>query len=107
MRLGARGKRRGFSPGAAARHSQSARAHTDSRQKTVYSQKYQVEPALEAALAQHGLRATWARQSTPNRMRMELETEIWPKIGQKGAYASPVMRASPSTWLNLVCARIG
>jgi len=27
--LGARGKRRGFSPGAAARHSQSARAYTD------------------------------------------------------------------------------
>jgi len=34
--FGARGKRRGFSPGAAARHSQSARAHMDSYPKTTF-----------------------------------------------------------------------
>jgi len=32
---GTRGKRRGFSPGAVACHSQSARVHTDSRQKKI------------------------------------------------------------------------
>jgi len=37
-RSGARGKRRGFSPGAAARHSQSARVHT-------FFPEFQVEPA--------------------------------------------------------------
>jgi len=35
-RIGARGKRKGFSPAAVARHSQSARVHTDSRQKTIF-----------------------------------------------------------------------
>ena len=45
--LGARVKRRGFSPAAAARHSQSARVHTDLRQKHVSPPKIRVEPALE------------------------------------------------------------
>jgi len=36
---GARGKGRGFSPGAAARHSHLARVHTDSRQKHIFFAK--------------------------------------------------------------------
>jgi len=40
---GARGKRRGFSPADAARHSQQARVHTDSRQKSVFNnRKHQI-----------------------------------------------------------------
>jgi len=35
---GVRGKRRAFSPGAATRHSQSARAYTDSRKTPFFSQ---------------------------------------------------------------------
>ena len=50
---GARGKRRGFSPGAAARHSQSARVHMDLRQNSfsplfsefIQSKKSSVQPA--------------------------------------------------------------
>jgi len=36
LAAGTRGKRRGFSPGAAARHSQQARAHTESPPKTIF-----------------------------------------------------------------------
>jgi len=38
--LRARGKRRGFSPGAAARHSHSARVHTDLRQKKIFRKNF-------------------------------------------------------------------
>jgi len=58
---GARGKRRGFSPAATARHSKSARVHTDSRQKKI-SQKFQVEPA------QPEMRANSAAKFALNRM---------------------------------------
>ena len=46
----ARGKRKGFIPVAAARHSHSVRVHTESRQNTVFPQKFQVEPASVVAL---------------------------------------------------------
>jgi len=48
---GARGKRRGFSRGAAARHSQSARDHTGNPEIRCFPRKNRVEPG--------DLRAKW------------------------------------------------
>jgi len=75
-----RGKRRSFTPGAAARHSPSASlgAHMNSRQQINFSPKF-------LAKAQPGIRACWTANLTTNRMRRTWGVEIsgWMKISKK------------------------
>ena len=88
-KLGARGKRRSFSPRAAARHSQPgpARVHTNSRPKHFFSRKISFRSYSFLCLAQPGLRANWLPSLTPSRMEMEfvenLEKVVLTKIKKK------------------------
>jgi len=62
----ARGKRRGFSPGAAARHSQSARFHTD-RFAPIFWSYFRVQPGHVArvVILPGGFHAMWKHRHVP------------------------------------------
>jgi len=66
----ARGKRRGISPGAAARHSHSARVIRICAKFLFFSPKFQVEPAKYGVLGQ-------AQSETLNRARRNMQHDVW------------------------------
>ena len=78
--LGARGKRRGFRPRAAARHSQSARVIWICAKNHFFPPKFQVEPPLA--------QKNWAMKFKPNRMGRTLVAKIWKKNIRKTAKKS-------------------
>ena len=80
----ARGKRRGFSPGAAARHSQSARVPWIRAKNDHFCQIFRLSPlALTPVSAQPEMRANLATKLTTHRMGRAWEVALWQKNTKK------------------------